>query len=228
MLARLRRFRPSGALVGALGVLLGIGAIASAAIPDSNGVIHGCYQNIKGTLRVVESPSDCQISETALNWSQQGPTGQTGPTGPTGPQGEQGVPGPPGPAGPPGPPGPPGVGKAFQTDKFSAAVPNGDQTTVASLALPAGNYVVTAKGTVENNDHNALWICDLKRDGSTFDQSFTTTESTGLNATNNDSMIVLGGISTLAASGNVTMTCATGEPSSNVLHIKIIAIQVTP
>jgi hypothetical protein len=32
-------------------------AIAHAAIPDSSGVIHGCYRNHDGSLRVVDNPT---------------------------------------------------------------------------------------------------------------------------------------------------------------------------
>jgi hypothetical protein len=45
-----------------------------AAIPDSGGIIHSCYKNSNGSLRVIDSESGgvCTGSETALNWSQNG------------------------------------------------------------------------------------------------------------------------------------------------------------
>jgi len=48
-------------------------AIVSASIPDSNGVIHACYSNRDGTLRVIDTAAGgiCNTSkETALNWAQ--------------------------------------------------------------------------------------------------------------------------------------------------------------
>ncbi len=53
-------------LVGGL-----ISAVALAAIPDGSGVIHGCYKNSTGALRVVDSESGgvCTNKETSLNWS---------------------------------------------------------------------------------------------------------------------------------------------------------------
>ena len=66
-------------------------AIAHAAIPDSSGVIHGCYGNRHGSVRVVDDPTTCKHNETALNWNQTGPQGPQGPVGPPGPQGPQGV-----------------------------------------------------------------------------------------------------------------------------------------
>ncbi len=62
--------------VSALGVAVMVG------IPDASGVIHACYSNSKGEVRLVESASDCKNNETAIAWN------QTGPQGPQGPQGQ--------------------------------------------------------------------------------------------------------------------------------------------
>jgi hypothetical protein len=78
-------------------------AAAYATIPDSGGVIHGCYAKSGGTIRVIDaSVTGCKSTETSLDWNQQG---QPGLPGPPGPQGAQGEPGPPGPKGDPGEPG---------------------------------------------------------------------------------------------------------------------------
>ena len=83
----------------AAGVLAGTIAVVRAMIPDGSGVIHACYQNLTGALRVAESAAGCRLGETALAWSQ---TGLQGPRGIAGPAGPQGVQGPVGPAGPQG------------------------------------------------------------------------------------------------------------------------------
>src|SRR5438067_4131078 len=58
------------------------GGMAYASIPSSDGVIHACYTNKDGSLRVIDSPSQtCQSKETALNWNTQGPQGPQGPQG---------------------------------------------------------------------------------------------------------------------------------------------------
>jgi hypothetical protein len=89
MLSKLRGFvrTPSPATVMAfVAMVLAAGGFAFAAIPDSKGVIHGCYQKKKGTLRVVSSESKCKKKrEKAISWNQKGATG--GP----GIQGAQGV-----------------------------------------------------------------------------------------------------------------------------------------
>jgi hypothetical protein len=107
-------------------VLLTLGT-ASASVPDSTGVIQGCYGS-NGQLRVIDTAKAeaCRSNETALSWSQrgpqgvqgvqgvqgiegpQGPKGDTGATGATGPKGDTGATGATGQQGPPGAPGTPG------------------------------------------------------------------------------------------------------------------------
>jgi len=96
------------AIVGVLGILIGGsgGIFASALIPGSDGVIHGCYTRATGILRVVGDPSECRGSEAAISWNQigpQGPTGATGATGAPGANGQNGATGPTGATGPAGP-----------------------------------------------------------------------------------------------------------------------------
>ena len=88
------------------------GGVAYATIPDSSGVIHGCYQKSGGALSVINaSVTGCAKTQTELQWNVQGPTGlqgpqgpagAQGPVGPQGPQGGQGAQGLQGPAGPSG------------------------------------------------------------------------------------------------------------------------------
>jgi hypothetical protein len=64
----------------AVGVIIGSAgpAIVHAAIPDSGGVVHGCYTTgssvftPKGSVRVIDSAStaSCPSGTTALNWDQ--------------------------------------------------------------------------------------------------------------------------------------------------------------
>ena len=63
-------------------------AVATGAIPSSDGRIHGCYNpKLGGALRVIdtEGGQSCRSFEQPIGWSQQGPPG---------PQGAQGEPGP--------------------------------------------------------------------------------------------------------------------------------------
>ena len=68
--------KPSPAMVVALvGVLIGLGGVAFATIPDSSGTIHGCAHKQSGALRAVESPGDCRANEQLISWNQGGALG---------------------------------------------------------------------------------------------------------------------------------------------------------
>jgi hypothetical protein len=65
--------------IGIAALLVVLGGVAFAAIPDSDGTIHACYQKRNGDLRVVESSDDCRRSrELSLEWNQRGPKGDPG------------------------------------------------------------------------------------------------------------------------------------------------------
>src|ERR671935_1086806 len=96
------RHRRGSLLLAVLGGLLLAGGIAYATIPDSNGVIHGCYTNqaIQGQHALWVADTTCPAGSTALPWNQQG---RRGPTGPAGARGATGAAGPRGGQGPTGP-----------------------------------------------------------------------------------------------------------------------------
>src|SRR5512140_3773448 len=93
---------------------------AFASNPDASGVIHGCYNSINGTQRIIDTAvASCKIGETPIQWNQtgpqgpQGPTGTQGPQGPQGPQGAQGPQGIQGLQGPKGDTGPAGSSRVY-------------------------------------------------------------------------------------------------------------------
>jgi hypothetical protein len=169
----LRRMpRPSPALVVAvIALVVAAGGGAMAALPDSDGTIHGCV-GARGALRVIEPPTTCEAGEAPLDFNQTGPPGERGPAGPAGPEltAEQtsfaeATKGPPSRA-EVKKPGPPKLSRkqklglapekgleAFSVyadqlqvvEEFDPAKPG---TTVASLPLPAGNWVISAKAGV--------------------------------------------------------------------------------
>jgi hypothetical protein len=154
------------AFLAASVALVGAAAVALGAIPDSGGVIHGCYKASDGSLRVIDSGTDdrCKGSEQALNWNQVGPRGPAGPQGPAGQDGAQGA------TGPQGPQGEPGLSTAYTLEKFNpTTIPgaNDGEVVVASKDLPPGSYLVNAKLIAENldPDEEANVGCKLIRDG---------------------------------------------------------------
>jgi hypothetical protein len=78
LMIRRRAWRVAAMAIGALVIT---GGIAYATIPDSAGVIQGCY-GPGGFLRVIDSPAEtCHANETALEWNQTGPQGAAGEPG---------------------------------------------------------------------------------------------------------------------------------------------------
>ncbi len=129
--------------LAAAGVVLGVGTLAAAGvaiagIPGADGVIHGCYQQQKGALRIVDSAVDsCSPSETAIKWSQTGPQGPQGVSGPAGPQGPVGSAGPAGPTGPAGTPGAP------TTSIWAVVEPTFDTETDSLFVHYHGSHLAT-------------------------------------------------------------------------------------
>jgi len=68
----IRKHRPSpGATLGFAALLVALGGVASAAIPDSNGTVHACYKNNGGDLRAVSAPGDCRHNEQSVDLASQ-------------------------------------------------------------------------------------------------------------------------------------------------------------
>ena len=112
-------------------VALACAAASAAAIVDQSGVIHGCYSNSTGALRVIDTATgaNCARKTSRLDWNQ---------TGPRGPAGTNGAPGPQGPAGPQGPSGT----TAWAVVSASGTLARGNG--VASVnRTSTGTYVVT-------------------------------------------------------------------------------------
>ena len=141
-----RRGRRGWRLVVLVAVLfaLGAGGVAYAMIPDSSGVIHGCYKKNNGQLRVLDPSADsCLPSESPLSWS------QTGPPGPKGPTGSKGATGPQGPAGSAR-----DVGTVVSVGQGGSPsfYPQGLRGWVAVSSPSAGQYCLTADSSVTFNN----------------------------------------------------------------------------
>ena len=125
--------------VAVAGAIFGIASAVQASIPDSSGVIHGCY-NKKGAgeLRVIDpsasKQNSCSKSEAALNWNQTGPAGVKGTTGTTG---TTGVTGPSGPSGAAGPDGSHYISRSYGTS--------------GGIAFPAGPFGDFETGCTSGN-----------------------------------------------------------------------------
>jgi hypothetical protein len=191
-------------------LLAGVG-IAYATIPDSNGVIHACYQTLKGSLRVVDSTASCSNGEAPLSWN------QTGPPGPPGVQ---------------GPPGPSGSSHAY-TDSNSQwqAGLSPNATTITQLTLPAGDYVVSATGSVVKNgifdttgsDNDVKCVIDDPNDN-----AVAASEATASGDYTAAVPYMLVGTVSLTTGGTITVDCATltGSVASEVDFNSLVATKV--
>lgn len=95
-----------GVAVALLAVSIATGAVR---IPGPGGVIHACYEDKGGEVRLVGANLKCRRGESKLTWNQRGRAGPAGPAGPIGRAGADGAPGPRGEQGPPGTNGGPGA-----------------------------------------------------------------------------------------------------------------------
>jgi type VI secretion system secreted protein Hcp len=87
--ARIGR-RARAALLVVVGVIAGGAALAVAGVPDTGGVIHGCFTVDSGgapkpppNFYVIDpgAGQSCKTGERTLDWSAQGPSGPQGPRG---------------------------------------------------------------------------------------------------------------------------------------------------
>ena len=151
------------AVAGTVTVLVGVGTAAGAAIaagPVTSGVVSACYKTTaasNGSHAVVleNTGHACPSGYTHVTWNQKGQTGPKGPVGPPGPRG-------------------PSAGFTASTD--NVALTNGTtDTSVVSLTLPAGSYIVQAKLVPFINSGVDSMHCDLLGTGGTvLDQNFAT------------------------------------------------------
>jgi hypothetical protein len=150
--------------------------IAYATIPDSAGVIHGCYSKTSsttlppGSLRVVDTGlgQSCGQNEVALSWNQQGVKGATGAQGPQGPVGPQGPAGPAG-KGVTGPTGPSGTIHGYGHATGGIALDSAGFNQVDSISnLPYGRYMFWAAGKIGDNGGDSHAECQLVSGGQSF------------------------------------------------------------
>ena len=215
----------------AAAVILGTGA--STVLAANNGrMISGCYNKGGGFLKIVKGPGQCKPGETVISWNRIGPKGakgskgEKGAPGPRGPKGEAGVRGPQGLKGEPGiqgETGPQGIqGETGPSNAYAdlgegATAVGGSPTTIASVDLPAGSYVLQA--TIFANSQNT--VCGVRLPSGTF-------ESRGQASTvSNGGEIVMLGAQTLNNGGTVELVCFNpNNSSSQVFDGRLVAIQV--
>jgi len=202
---KIRTIAIGAAAASVLAVIGGVAAYAS--IPDSSGVIHGCYNKGDGTLSVIDTSvvSTCPKGATALNWNQTGPQGVPGTPGQ---QGAMGATGQQGPAGPPGPAGASGAAHVWTAQSAYVLASAGSSVfpaTVVSVSnLPPGNYVAWVDGETTTSDSGDDYSeCFLTSNGSTIQQ-----QETELNSPPNYGTYALTAAASLPSGGSISFGCS--------------------
>lgn len=173
------------------GVALGAG-IAYGSIPDSSGVIHGCYSKSSstsvppGSLRVIDTGlgQSCGQNEGTLSWNQQGVKGATGPKGATGA---------------PGPAELPDVWSDECTSCSNKSIAS--WTQVMSKGLPAGTFFVVAKVQLNDLNTGTEFQCHLRDSSTQFDDSGIDTGSPG------SGLVILQHMVSLSAPETIEVDC---------------------
>jgi hypothetical protein len=218
----------------ALGAFTAVG-VSVAAIPGTDGVIHGCYGSFggfSGQLRVIDTQAGarCLRQEKPLDFNQRGPQGTTGDPGPKGDPGPQGNPGA---QGPQGLQGQPGTSETYAlTDFTSHTIPpnNGSSVVVASKDLPAGSYVLGAKLTAENRDstQGVTLSCVLREKGASsyLDISFSGIARSGeFGPSSSYASPVLQDVRHDYGGGTIEIACA--QNGSNPSDVSVAVIHLT-
>jgi len=129
------------AVLAATGALL-LAAFAMAPQAEAS-TIYACVKKKSGSARVFTKKPKCKKGETKISWNTEGLAGNNGTNGTNGTNGKEGV------AGKEGKEGANGAVAGYSLT-HSAGVEfqsgsEGSPTTIASRALPAGNYLVNGK-----------------------------------------------------------------------------------
>jgi hypothetical protein len=211
------------------------GVLASATVASALGVgssptlLHGC---VNRATRVLRLSTSCSARESKVSWNQRGPrgdrgasgpvgaAGQTGATGPAGPTGATGPAGAAGQAGAPGNTGPQGpTGPSDAWDAFGGGTGPLTTTyqTIATVPLPAGNYLFWGSAIVVANTaaaHEVYCVVDLRQNGGTAALDLAQArEYVDTDAQSQSLSMNAGGA--LPSSGTATLKCATTDNSMN-------------
>jgi len=208
----------------ALFVALSGGAYAAtiAGFVGGSGRIQGCVK-ANGTLIVVKAGKKCAKHTTSLVFNAKGTAGAPGAPGTPGAKGATGA------TGVTGPAGSAGAANGFSTQSSPTALivvlGVGIPTPVASMAVPAGNFVVQADVQVENTGANNVVSCVLAGGGLS-NAGVLDAGSTAGGV--QDGYIALGGGATFASAGTVVVICtAGGGVTTDTAGATLIATQVT-
>lgn len=211
------RWRRAAAATGLALAAAAIPAVA-AATAASPVTYYACVTTSTGAVKIVSSTTTCGTGQHKISWN------NTGPAGPAGPPGPQGATGPQGPQGTTGPQGPPGVIDAYAHGSgTSGPLSYSYWTTVGTLPLPAGSFLVTAQASPEivGGATSDSILCTLTDGSGNYldSTSYTLIEDS---LTDGYGDIVLTGVT--SAGGTMTLQCSDNNSQAYVTNAELTAI----
>jgi len=191
--------RPGVAVLAGFAALLMAGGIAYATIPDPGGVIHGCYKSTGGALRVIDTGAggSCLSSETPLSWNQAGVQGPPGARGPSDVWFDDGY---------------------LNSQNLCCTF-----TTLGSVSLPAGSFLIEAKVAVDDTVTGTSYGCDLVNSSShEYQFAVGNTPSSTLDATEIPVQTVI----TLSSPDTISLRCDSPDSNAEASYWSIAALEV--
>lgn len=200
------------------------GAIAATGGFSSGGKLRACV-NEEGGLKLLKSGRHCKRGQKTVAWNVTGPAGTPGPAGTKGATGAQGAPGTPGTGGKEGQRGP---SNGFQVFNDAAGAVGNTSKTVATLAVPSGSYLVTAKLWGVNSSVSRIELeCQLVNDvNDDKDETDVTADEEGTTSFFGRSVVSLEAASKFDTPGRWLLKCIAFNAPINVVDVKLQAIQV--
>ena len=196
----------TAALSSVLTLLLAGGGYAIAS--GSGGKITVCVNSKTGALY---KAAMCKKHSSKLTWNQTGPAGARGAPGAPGGQGIQGIPGPTGPSN-----GYSNYGAGDHQVSIGTT-----PTTVASLALPAGAYILSAEATLDDTVAELNQCQIVSPTGSELAVSYGSTDATSIQSINTEFAPL-----TLTSAGTVALKCYSNDVGAQAEAPHLTAIQV--
>jgi hypothetical protein len=199
-----------------------VAVAAGGTVAASNPVtLYACY-DVNGNVRVSDI-AQCKLpgGGRLASFNTVGPAGPTGPTGASGAAGPIGPAGPKGDTGAPGAPGPAGVSRLWSKYVAEAPVFLYQESTVAHLDLPMGDYYVSVTGTAgdENLDPDVGMNCALRDPTGIIAQGL----YRGSDRQEPVSLVAPAG---LPNGGTVSLSCTGVDGGDSIFYVMLMALMV--
>ena len=192
-------------------LVVGASGGAFAAVRSAPALISACVHHHGGGIYTARR---CARHDRRLTWNITGPAGGAGSAGPRGSTGPRGPAGASGPQGIRGAQGVPGPTHAYSVRGSNTPLGTSG-TTVATLNLPIGSYVVTAKLYIRaSNAGSYVWLANCTLSDGT-DSDFSQAEGQPTGGNDGNAPMTLMFVHTATSPDTVTLSCYQEGTSGN-------------